>query len=508
MSSEDENEQIARAMAFSLQGLESQLKQEQEEKDDLKKAIAASLGKKVEELTARDMLLAEVPKPPIKRPREDDEDLMPRHRVLKRFDNSEARFWNGVVKLTYVKGFIGPDYIRFEDIIQKHDLKKALITAFVCSLDFINDNFPLDVNVCIVTHGRPALRKQIHSHRIIIQPPLKDNKYGVFHPKLMLLFRSSSVRVVIGSANMERYDYEDLENVVFIQDFPKAKSPCKSFSNLPRFARDICDLLDAMQVPSSVKEELLNYNFDKAKAHIVASVSGVFEGEEEYRKYGHTRLADVVNEIVGQVDYSKSSPKIEMQTSSLGALSLLYLNELYRSFCGFKAYNGQRKPDSITKKNELPPIDIIYPTKDTVESSRLGPSGAGTICLNTSTWRKPSFPKQVMCDSISQRQGTLMHSKYIIATLPSTFKPSKQLEDSTPNKLKGWMYCGSHNATTSAWGKFTVSRETKKPKLSISNWELGVVLPLFENSEYPAPYLRPAPRYQTSQEAWTQDMGW
>ncbi|KAI7901975.1 tyrosyl-DNA phosphodiesterase-domain-containing protein [Cokeromyces recurvatus] len=511
MNSDDENEQIAKAMALSLQGLDSQLRQEQKEKDDLRKAIAASLGKKVEELTARDMLLAETTNPPLKRPREEDENddvnVLPTHRILKRLNNSEARFWDGVIKLTYVKGFIGPDYIRFEDIIQKHDLKKALITAFVCSLDFINDNFPLDVNLCIVTHGRPAIKKQIHPHRIIIQPPLKNEKYGVFHPKLMLLFRDSSVRIVIGSANMERYDYEDLENVVFIQDFPRLKTPHKTFSELPRFARDICDLLDHMQVPNSVKEELLKYDYNKAKAHIVASISGTFEGEEEYRKYGHTRLADIINEIVGPINDSKLLPKVEMQTSSLGALSLSYLNELYRSFCGIESYSKE-KPILITKKNELPPIDIIYPTKDTVESSRLGPSGAGTICLNSNTWKKPTFPKQIMCDSISQRQGTLMHSKYIIATLPSTFKSSKFLTESNLGKLRGWMYCGSHNATVSAWGKFTVSRDTKKPKMNISNWELGVVLPIFEKSDFPAPYLRPAPRYQSSQEAWTQNMEW
>lgn len=53
--------------------------------------------------------------------------------------------------------------------------------------------------------------------------------------------------------------------MVFIQDFPKVDQPYKSISLLPRFARDICDLLDHMQVPTSVKDELLNYNFDNAK---------------------------------------------------------------------------------------------------------------------------------------------------------------------------------------------------------------------------------------------------
>lgn len=124
MSDTEENEQIARAIALSLQGFEAQVDHEEQESLDLKRAIAASLGKTVDQLTARDMLLADTPKPTTptsnKRPREEDStNSLSQHRVLKRFDNSSTQFWDGVVKLTYVKGFIGPDYIRFQDIIQK-----------------------------------------------------------------------------------------------------------------------------------------------------------------------------------------------------------------------------------------------------------------------------------------------------------------------------------------------------------------------------------------------------
>lgn len=118
--SEDENEQIARAMALSLQGLEAEIVQEDQEQLDLKAAIAASLGKTVDQLTARDMLFAETPSNNNnKRKREEEEALSGQHRVLKRFDNSNKLFWDGIVKLTYVQGFVGPDYIRFEDIVNK-----------------------------------------------------------------------------------------------------------------------------------------------------------------------------------------------------------------------------------------------------------------------------------------------------------------------------------------------------------------------------------------------------
>ena len=38
-----------------------------------------------------------------------------------------------------------------------------------------------------------------------------------------------------------------------------------SIESLPAFAKNICDLLDQMQVPTSVKDELLHYDFSKAK---------------------------------------------------------------------------------------------------------------------------------------------------------------------------------------------------------------------------------------------------
>ncbi|CAO3610965.1 unnamed protein product [Cunninghamella echinulata] len=499
-------------------------------------ALALSLNKKVEELTPREILLMESSAPtnsttissssstkrkiPISENKNDNqnqyglgnnttttspeakEQQLPFKKT--KIDTSSTssqqnnNYWNGTIKLTHIRGYRGPNFISIEHIIQKSTLKKALITAFVWSKDFIEELIPQHINLCIVTHGRPAMRKQIGPNRVLIYPPMKDEKFGVFHPKLMLLFHSQYLRVVIGSANMESYDYNELENVVFIQDFPELTKG--SNETMPRFANDICDLLDKMQIPGSVKDELKKYDFSKAKAHIVASVSGIYEGEEVSKKYGHTRLSTIIKDI-GAADPSKP-PKVEMQTSSLGALNIGYLNELYSSFCGIDPYADGKKP-IVKKKQTFPPIDIIYPTYDTILSSKLGPPGAGTICLNTSTWKKTTFPKQIMCDAISLRPGTLMHSKYIIATLQNNDDNKK-----SENQLLGWIYCGSHNATTAAWGKLTLSRESKKPKMNISNWELGVVLPITSESDYPAPYLRPAPRYQSSQQAWTQDMGY
>lgn len=65
--------------------------------------------------------------------------------------------------------------------------------------------------------------------------------------------------------HQEPYDYRDLENVVFIQDFPERQHAVTHEEELPEFARDLCDLLDKMHVPPSVKQELFKYDFSRAK---------------------------------------------------------------------------------------------------------------------------------------------------------------------------------------------------------------------------------------------------
>lgn len=42
----------------------------------------------------------------------------------------------------------------------------------------------------------------------------------------------------------------------------------------------------------------------------------MFEGENEYSKYGHTRLAEVVKEIVGSSCNKANTPNVEMQVIS------------------------------------------------------------------------------------------------------------------------------------------------------------------------------------------------
>ncbi|KMS94081.1 hypothetical protein BVRB_024990, partial [Beta vulgaris subsp. vulgaris] len=117
---------------------------------------------------------------------------------------------------------------------------------------------------------------------------------------------------------------------------------------------------------------------------------------------------------------------------------------------------------------ELPPIQVAFPTRETVLGSLAGQlGGGGSIRFNPSHWNASTFPKEIIRDCISIRSGTLMHSKVIIGRLPVNRSVSV-------GEPIGWIYFGSHNFTRAAWGGIAQSAS----HLTINNFEIGVLVPV------------------------------
>jgi tyrosyl-DNA phosphodiesterase-1 len=143
---DDDDDDLSRAIALSLQDMgpqhgsqptappqqyEQQLDRHAQEQDDMKLALALSLGKTVDQLTARDILtMGSMDSTALitndtqrKRPRSMDDPFgsvkKPNITTL-----SYTKYWSGTVKLTHIPGFFGPSFIRFEDIVQKVSSRK------------------------------------------------------------------------------------------------------------------------------------------------------------------------------------------------------------------------------------------------------------------------------------------------------------------------------------------------------------------------------------------------
>lgn len=156
---------------------------------------------------------------------------------------------------------------------------------------------------------------------------------------------------------------------------------------------------------------------------------------------------------------------------------------------------------------------VYYPSEQTVRATHSDPGdSAGTICFQSSYWRKPTFPRRVMRDCEGQR-GVLMHNKVRIPqssiTTHQTAKSpltrsqllfvslSKPIILQAKTVCKGWAYVGSANLSESAWGRLVKDRETKQPKLNCRNWECGVIVPV--TSEYTEAEIK-ALKEKTEQE--------
>jgi hypothetical protein len=272
--------------------------------------------------------------------------------------------------------------------------------------------------------------------------------------------------------------------------------------------RAILDFLAAQGVPDSVARRLRGVDFGGVDdVGFVSSVAGFhFAGRtppegltqdisvQAYGGAGIWDLQRVLQDMGLGVDEGEDV-EAEFVTSSLGNLSSEFLSGLYTAL---KAVTGRhdarqhQSPESNPKKAEqrvkkvirmpgipakekvsggavnsfssasTPPssvaadrparttdwqsnLRIYFPSEETVAASLGGRNAAGVICFQKKWWENPGFPRNLVHDCISVREGLLMHSKVILAR----YKHVKL--DAKGRKVQGWVYVGSANASESAW---------------------------------------------------------
>ena len=132
---------------------------------------------------------------------------------------------------------------------------------------------------------------------------------------------------------------------------------------------------------------------------------------------------------------------------------------------------------------------IIFPTLKTVETSLIGPSGFGTLFCKKKDFLSPNFPSEFFynCTSDLDQCKYAMHSKIMTVS-------------SLNNDNAGYFYCGSHNFTSSAWGKTT----KQGTMVMINNFEVGVIIPKSAIKMFEYPYIRPPLKYESNDSPWDQ----
>ncbi|WVQ96684.1 hypothetical protein IAU59_003790 [Kwoniella sp. CBS 9459] len=434
-----------------------------------------------------------------------------------------------------------------QDVVGNHSqIALVIVSSFV-----IDDQWLLDANILPPPEVVPTMTVRPHRKD---QPEyngkieLKANgemwvypkmlaAYGAAHMKYFWIFyKTGRLRVAISTANLVPYDWQQIENTVFVQDFlPLATSlplmetntahdlPLQ-FSRLFTHIRIHTGLRNLIRhhpagsaIPFSPEKDfadMAKYDWSRVQVRIVMSIPGNYTGHDDISKFGISRLGKILNE---QRWVPKSDEKldVEFQGSSLGTYSL----EWFDKFHSFISGKTSQQLVNRSKPSSWPNIRILFPTLATVDRSICGRPGGGTMFCGKAF---NNITKGLFYDANSKRGGVLMHTKMLIAI----FEPAENrlgVEKSTPTKpgkrkaeemddvaagTGGWIYVGSHNFSPSAWGNVDVKKNP--PTLHVKNYELGIVFPLDRANarsvaDRVAPYKRPSRKYSVGDVPWDQN---
>ncbi|CAK5273496.1 unnamed protein product [Mycena citricolor] len=311
---------------------------------------------------------------------------------------------------------------------------------------------------------------------------------GCFHMKYMVLvYESGRLRVVVSTANLLPIDWSDLENAVFIQDVFPVSPGRSSTSKGNGFATILQTVLlktnagagleflsKSMDLPiKDVSDISTMWDWNQVKAELVPSFIGKWQDWKTIKE--DTQL------------------KLECQGSSIGVYTTQWFNQFYTSACGdpsaLRSHLGIPEPQR--KKLAYPAnISVVFPTQQTVNDAER--RGATSMFCTRKKWEARNFPRDAFWDSRS-RGGRM-----ILAEIGS---------QGVRLSASGWVYLGSHNFTSAAWGN--LSGTSNSPVLNINNFELGVVIPMQTQQELEeiSAWERPPRKYGPGDLPWKPETG-
>ncbi|GAO19625.1 hypothetical protein UVI_02022500 [Ustilaginoidea virens] len=369
-------------------------------------------------------------------------------------------FPEGVVKRTWVQGYSrSSDDIKIEEILQKDQLKLALLSSFQWSEPWLLTKIDVSrTKVILAAFAADELQLQI----------LKFDDY---------------LRIVIPTGNLVPHDWGEtgvLENGSHILA-------------ITRFHHVLTEWLT-----------------DGVPHRLTAPDIGGSAFELGYAGLG---------KAVAALGLATSEPvQVDVACASLGAIKNDLVQGIYHACQGYVDETTQ--PESSLAGRDKPTKNVVdmqqvfriyFPSHDTVAKSRGGTRAAGTICFQEKWWRATTFPSELMRDCVNTRDGLLMHSKIILVHCNGSTVNDRVAKPT-------WAYVGSANLSESAWGRIVKDKATGRPKILCRNWECGVIIPVrtapasaetgqptnldMFKGVVPVPMKTPGPRYSKNTRPW------
>ena len=430
-----------------------------------------------------------------------------------------ASFWHGKVLKTWAFGHARLDDIKLEEVLQKNDLKLAVLSSFIWDTDWLfrKIDFSSTRVVCVMQAKDEMTKAQIRAESGSFKTlrlcfPSMEGQINCMHSKMMLLAHPGYLRIVIASGNLIPHDWGEtgaMENVVFVIDLPRLPVPSDK-SVMTKFGRELSRFCTALGLDASIVDSLTQFDFSATKDLAFVHTIGGAHVEEDLRD--STGFLGLGNALKDLNLASKQDRHVDFVTSSLGNINESFLSTIYHAAQGYPSLSSTAKatrssnPSSIKMKSrstlmvsktqspnpstrsshfDLSNFRIYFPTHTTVAASKAGTRGAGTICLSSKYYNAATFPRSCLRDCKSTREGLVMHSKIMyVRRRHSTTSPREEGSElssgpeSESDSDKDYAYVGSANLSESAWGKVVMDRKLKREKLNCRNWECGVIVPV------------------------------
>ncbi|KAL6235992.1 hypothetical protein BDW75DRAFT_123752 [Aspergillus navahoensis] len=411
-----------------------------------------------------------------------------------------VQFPDGTVKETFALGHrrSGND-IKIEEVLQSSDLELGVLSSFMWDIDWLFSKVNLERSrlLLIMQAKDEATKRQYESETASIGslrlcfPPM-EGQINCMHSKLMLLFHPTYLRIAVPTANLTPFDWgEDgvMENSVFLIDLPKKDASTSGDST--SFYRDLVQFLKASTLHVNVIAKLESFDFSKtAQFAFVHTIGGSHWGDS-WQQTGYCGLGRSLSSLGLQVN---KPVNLDFVTSSLGSLNADFMKCIYlaaqgdsglteltlrtaKTFPAKSLADPRRLIPASTAGEWKDRVRVYFPSEETVLNSRGGPNSAGTICFQERWFENGKFPKNVLRDCVSAREGLIMHNKILYV------QPDDPISLSGNKLCFGWAYVGSANLSESAWGRLVYDRTRKQPKLNCRNWECGVVIPVIEEKK-------------------------
>ncbi|KAL8887826.1 MAG: hypothetical protein Q9215_004660 [Flavoplaca cf. flavocitrina] len=422
-------------------------------------------------------------------------------KIIPSFHFSKLPHANGAVKKTWALGHPRDNDIKLEEILQKEDLNLAVLSSFQWDVEWLLRKIKTNATqmVFVMQADTEEIKTEYRNDtarmpNVRLCFPSMEGQVNCMHSKLMLLSYPTHLRVVVPTANLVPYDWGEtgiMENTVFLIDLPRlAPKPTTSASpTMTNFGEDLIHFLEAMGLERSIIDSMHHFDFSATKdLAFVHTIGGANSSDgPSWRRTGYCGLGRAISQL-GLT--TEDALNIDYITSSVGSLNTEFLSTLYLAAQGDEGtavYKWRHTPASqlsklvdrnmraaqqTAQKQVAAGFRIYFPSLETVRASTGGPHNGGTICFQSKWWNSATFPRDLLRDCKSRREGMLMHNKIIYV-----YPTSQPLTTSHTSTSKSWCYIGSANCSESAWGRLVKDRQTKQPKLNCRNWECGVVIP-------------------------------